>query len=212
MALSIVIPIYNSASKVSVTVDKLVQFCRRSGYDFEILLRDDHSADGAIDLLRQIPEKYPGVKVFENERNQGLGYTLRQLFDDAKGEAVVYFDCDLPFGADILKELLEGLKDHDMVLASRYRGVANQVIWPRKWMSRLYWLLCRALFSVPVADIGSGTVAFRKSVISQLNLSADGFDIHIEWFAKARKGGFTVQEIPALSCDDGQGSFKIGRH
>jgi len=211
-SLSIVIPIYNAEDIVEHSVRTLVETLDQQDLNYEILLRDDGSTDAAREILEKISRRYAQVKCFFNRSNVGLGFTLRELFRETQGEHIIYCDCDLPFGREIIPPLLDGLKSYDIVVASRYRGMQNDVKLMRKLASRLYFLLCKLLFHVPVEDIGSGSVAVKRKALDRLDLRANGFDIHIEFYAKAARDGLIIKEIPVRTSGAGRGSFRILKH
>ena len=211
--LSVVIPIYNSKDFIASAVQELTAFCDRHKWAYEILLRDDGSTDGSGDILRRLSHQYPRVRGVFNETNHGLGFTLRRLFEEAQGRTVVYCDVDLPFGVDVLKDLVALNQEHDLVVVSRYFPQAQSHIpFLRKTASRLYFRLCRMLFRVPVLDIGSGTVALSREALMRIPLQSDGFDIHIEIITAFRKQRCSLLEIPAPYFEKGPGTFSILRH
>lgn len=209
MDVSIVIPIYNSTSLIRDSVEQLVRALGSMPVRYEILLRDDGSSDRSRDVLEKLPAQFASVKVFSNEKNRGLGFTLRRLFADAQGTRVIYIDCDLPFGADVVKEVLARLEKYDIVVCSRYLGKKNTVSWPRKAASRAYYYLCKALFNIPVKDIGSGTVGFRKEALNRLDLVSDGFAIHAEMFARAVRCHSSIIEIGVEALGEENGNNYI---
>ncbi len=209
---SILIPIYNSCGIIETTVRRLVDVLSKRGYDFEIILRDDGSRDESKYVMDKLPQIFPQVKCFFNQSNRGLGYTLRSMFKDCNGKSIVYCDCDLPFGVKIIPIMVSKLSDYDIVVASRYSGIPSKGRLGRKIFSRMYYMLCKLLFNIPVSDIGSGTVAIRKDVLDELILYSDGFDIHAEFYVSAADAGFSIKEIPASAEDNCAGSFSILYH
>ena len=210
--LSVVIPIYDARDIAKDSVDRLVKGLDSFGVDYEILLRDDGSKDASHQVLKEIARQNPRVKCFSNDGNRGLGYTLVKLFQEAGGNNIIYCDCDLPFGVDIIPSLLEGLKRNDVVIASRYRGLPNNIPWNRKIVSRLNFIICKFLFKISFADIGSGTIAIQKRALDQLDLKTTGFGIHAELFFEAAKKGLLITEVPAQSHLARKGSFRIWKH
>lgn|SRR3990167_2166925 len=212
MDVSIVIPIYNSHALVEGAVNRLVRVLEAAGRDYEILLRDDGSRGDMRSVFKKIASEYVRVRCFHNPANQGLGATLRALFHDARGERVVYCDCDLPFGEDVILKLLDRLESCDIAVASRYAGIRGRVAFLRWVFSRAYFWLCKILFHIPVFDVGSGCVAIRRSALQKLNLSAKGFDIHAEIYVQARHWGLALKEVPAEAAQCTRGSFSVFRH
>ncbi len=210
---SIVIPVYNSGNFIEPSIRRLIQFCGQQPWTYEILLRDDGSADDSLETIRRLAEEYPQLTYSANHANLGLGVTLRRLFQQAQGATVVYCDIDLPFGVEVLPEVISLNKTHDLVVVSRYlsrRGAG--VPWLRKLASRLYYGFCRILFHVPICDIGSGTVAISQRALDKISLQARGFDIHIELIMQIQRQGCPFREIPGRYLDKGGGTFSILRH
>jgi len=212
MFLSIVMPVYNTKDILCKTIEELHRYLEDNGHDFEILICDDGSQDNVRPVMQQLARLYWRVKPFFNEGNRGLGYTLKVLFHNARGEVIIYLDCDLPFGKGIISVLLNEIHYSEIVLASRYRGEKSVVHWPRWLMSRLYYLLCRMLFCLPVRDIGSGSVALKKEVIDKISLISNGFAIHAEIFLRASRAGYSIKEIPYSAKHASLGNFRILRH
>jgi len=212
MDVSIVIPIYNASDIVENTLKQLVLTLDPLNIDYEILLQDDGSIDSTREVLKRIDSKYSQVKCFYGASNSGLGTTLRHLFDEAKGDNIIYCDCDLPFGAEIISVLLDKLQNADIAVASRYSGISNHVQLLRRIFSRVYFLLCKLLFNIPVIDVGSGSVAINRLALNTLDLKRRGFGIHAEIYVKAYHRGLLIVEFPAKSKQNQQRSFSIWKH
>ena len=213
MNLSVVIPIYNCRDVIEKNVNDLIGVLDSLNINYEILLRDDKSTDQPQKILDGLTKKSPRIKIFYNDRNYGLGYTLRSLASDARGDYIIYCDCDLPFGAGALPGLLKCAEEGALVVLSRYRGaVARSIPWARRVSSRAYYLICKIFFNIDVVDAGSGTVLFPKGFFEKVELESDGFDIHIEIFAKAKRAGFKIIETPGVMVGKQIHTFEVFRH
>jgi len=212
MNVSIVIPIYNAADLIENSVQEIMRVLDPLGLDYEILLRDDGSKDRSREVLEQLSCQYAHVQCFYNLSNEGLGSTLIKLFNDVQGKHVVYCDCDLPYGAEIISVLLDKLQTYDIAVASRYSGISNHVQFLRHIFSRMYYLFCKLLFNIPVIDVGSGSVAMNRQELNKLDLKMKGFGIHAEIYKKAYHQGQSIIEIPVESKRSKQRSFSIWRH
>lgn len=209
---SIVVPIYNAASVLEDSVEKLTRALRSYAAEYEILLRDDGSRDGSGGLLEEISRRYENVRCSSNGSNKGLGFTLRALFQEARGDVVIYCDIDLPFGEGIISRLSDEIKGYDIAVASRYTGGHNRIPFSRRMASRIYYALCRMLFSITVVDIGSGSVALTRRAVTALDLKSNGFAVHAEMYVQASRQGLCIKEFPAASNSVGLSSFSIARH
>jgi len=210
--LSIVVPIYNAGNIIEDSVERLIGALDPLGLSYEILLKNDGSHDNSSKILEMIDRQYGHVRCSSNGSNEGLGVTLRRLFDEAQGKIIIYCDCDLPFGEKVVSLLLHEIKENDIVIASRYRGLCHYVPLFRKITSRLYYYFCKLLFGISVLDIGSGSVAFQRESLMRLDLKSQGFGIHAEIFIKAARSGLLLKEIPAEHFQVNTGSFHIWKH
>lgn len=211
MKLSAVIPVYNSEKIIFGTYENVKAEFERITKNYEILFRNDGSTDNSKKILDEIAKKDRRVKVFSNH-NHGLGFVLRKLFKDATGDYVIYFDADVyvSFDLSVLPILLKKMKYADVVIASRY--IKGNIPLIRYMPSRTYKIINQLLFGIGISDIGSGFVIFKRKVLDKINLSATGFDIHIEMYVKIKKAGFKIIEVPVKYIHWNEGSFKVIKH
>lgn len=210
--ISFVIPIYNAEKIIQDNYKNLKTQLDKINYDYEIIFEDDASSDRSKNILNEIAYSDRRVKVFSHYLNRGLGFTLRNLFESASGDIIVYLDIDLPFLIDSLPELLKETQNYDVILASRYNNPKSRIPVTREISSWLYYRLCKILFNITVRDLGSGFVIFKKPALDNLNLTSCGFDIHIELFVKLQKQGALIKELPLRYTSNGYTTFSIVRH
>ena len=114
-AVSIVTPVYNAAAYLEKTV-ALVE--AQTYPDWELLLVDDHSADGSRELMEKLAERdgrirvletEPGKKGAANARNTGTG--------QARGRYLAFLDADDVWRADKLERELAFLREKGAAFA-----------------------------------------------------------------------------------------------
>ena len=79
---SIVIPAYNAEAYLKETVDALLQdtyACR------EIIIVNDGSTDGSVEIAKEFVEKYPDTFRIVNKENGGHGSTINRGIKEAAG-------------------------------------------------------------------------------------------------------------------------------
>ena len=202
---------YNSGNIIFGTYKSVKREFEKITDDYEILFRNDGSTDDSEKILKKITENDKKVHFFSNS-NRGLGYVLRKLFKNANGDYIIYFDADvyLSFDLAILPNLLKKMDDADVVIASRYQK--GKVPFSRLIPSLVYRVINRLLFRIDIIDVGSGFVLFKKKVLDTVELSSNGFNIHVELFKKIKKTEFKVIEIPVTYSHWEKGSFKMLKH
>ena len=110
---SVVIPVYNSRRYVSEAIESILS---QSFTDFELVLIDDASTDGSLDVLRSF--EVPRVRVEPNEVNLGLAGSHNRGIDLARGQYLAMLDhddCSYPERLATQVAFLDRHPDHALV-------------------------------------------------------------------------------------------------
>lgn len=105
---SVIVPVYNVEDYVSRCVESLLA---QTYAHIEILLIDDGSQDGSLEICRQYETQDPRVRVFHKE-NEGLGPTRNYGLHRARGEYIMYVDSDDYVQPATVEKLLNSLLEH----------------------------------------------------------------------------------------------------
>lgn len=100
---SVIIPVYN--------VEKYIRECLESVFaqtqkEIEVIVVDDGSTDGSVEIVREYQEKYNNLRII-SQRNQGLGAARNTGFRNARGKYVYYLDSDDCIKQDLLEACYE---------------------------------------------------------------------------------------------------------
>jgi len=122
MQLSIIIAAYN--------VEKLIEKCVLSSFEektidqVEILVVDDGSTDQTQQILDHLQTTIPNLKII-HQKNSGLGASRNIGLRSAKGTYVWMIDGDDFLEPDIIKVILENIKENNDIYCVNY-NVTNQ--------------------------------------------------------------------------------------
>ena len=89
--ISVCMAAYNAASFVGAAITSVLG---QSFRDFELLIVDDGSGDGTLEILRQFARSDPRVKLLRNDGNRGLVYSRNRLLQCASAPFVAIADAD----------------------------------------------------------------------------------------------------------------------
>ncbi len=93
--ISVVIPVYNCAGCLHALHERLTATLRSLTDDYEIVLVDDRSRDGAWDALRELARSDPHLRIIRLSRNFGQHAAITAGLTRARGAWTVVMDCDL---------------------------------------------------------------------------------------------------------------------
>ncbi|MGL6126514.1 glycosyltransferase [Chryseobacterium artocarpi] len=108
MKISVVVPVYNAEKFVSQAVESALQFEEV----YEVVLVEDKSPDNALQVCRELAEKYSRVKLYQHpdKGNHGAGASRNLGIEKAEGDFISFLDADdyyLPNRFDAEKELFK---------------------------------------------------------------------------------------------------------
>lgn len=91
MLVSVIIPCYNVAEFLTEGLDSIIN---QTYKDLEIVCLDDSSTDTTKAILQQYADRDRRIKVFYNEENKGLIFSLNKLVNLATSEFLLRMDPD----------------------------------------------------------------------------------------------------------------------
>ena len=89
--ISVIIPIHNCEKYIGRCIDSILD---QSFKDFEILLLDNESTDGTLDILLEYQKKYPDIIRVDSHKNVGLGNNRNLGIELSRGKYLQFIDAD----------------------------------------------------------------------------------------------------------------------
>ncbi|MDP6447844.1 MAG: glycosyltransferase family 2 protein [Pirellulaceae bacterium] len=195
--LSVVVPIYNEVDTLGTVVHRI----RQSSVNCEIVLVDDGSTDGTVELLRSF-ESDDDIRVIYHEKNQGKGAALITGFAHVTGDAVIIQDADLEYDPVEFKYLLQPIieDEADVVFGSRFAGDNQRVLyWWHYLGNRALTTLSNCFTNLNLTDMETCYKVLRREALEQIvpTLTEKRFGIEPEMTAKlASIPGVRIFERP----------------
>jgi len=207
--ISIVVPIHNEEPSILPLYDRLTAVLERLQRPYEILFVDDASTDRSFDLLANLVETDPRLKVIRLRRNFGQTPALSAGFDEAQGEIIISMDGDLQHDPEDIPALLEKVEQGwDIASGWRKNRIDNAVT--RKIPSRIAnWLMAKAS-GIELHDFGTTFKAYRAEILKDVNLYGE---LHRFIPALAGLYGARVVEVPIKNTPRlaGDSHYGLGR-
>ncbi|HSX09996.1 MAG TPA: glycosyltransferase [Candidatus Saccharimonadales bacterium] len=204
--LSVVVPVYNEIGNIAQFHQKLLHTMSLCRAGFEIIYIDDNSTDGTYEWLQGVAIE-PTVKILRKDGIQGKAYSLIQGLNSAVGDILVMIDGDLQYPPEKISELVQGLKEADIVVAERKDYHDSKL---RKFLSNGFKTLFGKMLFGLQTDIQSGMKAFTREVYETVKSkprSAWTFDL--EFLYRARQAGFVIKGMPITFSARAHGESKV---
>jgi glycosyltransferase involved in cell wall biosynthesis len=195
MKLSVVIPVFNEKN----TVEKLVEMVRAvEGIEKEIIIVDDASTDGSVDILKIIQNKYPDVKVIFKKVNKGKGDSLKVGFQHTTGDYVIIQDADLEYDPKDYLKLLRSLDEEkvDVIYGSRFSGSYEKMSTLHYFGNKFLTMITNMLFGVMLTDMETCYKLMPGAFVRKLTVESSRFEFEPEITAKILKAGLKIKEVP----------------
>ena len=162
--------------------------------NYEVIVIDDGSSDGARELLLDLQKEWPDLKLVFHEKNQGYGGALRSGFKAATKELVFYTDGDAQYDVSELPRLWEKLTP-DIDIVNGYK-IKRHDPFHRIVIGLVYQSFIRFAFWLPIRDIDCDFRLIRRKVFGSIQLSSTTGTITVELVKKLQNAGFRFAEAP----------------
>lgn len=170
--ISLVFPIFNEEAVLPVLLGRLDTVVAGLEAEFgpvEALFVNDGSRDRSLDLLKDLAQTRPWMKVVAFSRNFGHQIAVTAGMQHARGKAVILLDADLQDPPELLPDMLRLWRDqgYDVVYGVRTEREGESAF--KKLTAAAFYRFLRRLTNVDIpADTGDFRLMDRK-VVDALN-------------------------------------------
>jgi glycosyltransferase involved in cell wall biosynthesis len=202
LELSVVLPCLNERETVGICVAKAVAAIGSAGIHGEVIVADNGSTDGSIELARSA-----GARVV-NVAQRGYGNALRGGIQAARGVYVLMADSDDSYDFSHIPRFVEQLRSgSELVMGNRFRGGIRKGAMPvlhRYLGNPVLTAIGRLFFGSPAHDFHCGIRAFRKDSYERMGIRSTGMEFASEMVVKASLLRMKVSEVATTLSPDGR--------
>src|SRR5881392_1882649 len=200
---SVVIPCLNEANSLAYCVDKARKVLQEAGLSGEVVVADNGSTDGSIEIAEEHGARV--IRVAE----RGYGAALRAGIAGARGPFIIMGDADDSYDFTDVPRFVEKLHEgNDMVMGNRFRGEIKPGAMPplHKYFGNPgLTAVLNTLFHVHIGDSYCGMRGFTRSLYDRLDLRSSGMEFALEMVIKSAQIGARMAEIPIVLWPDKRG-------
>ncbi|MDP3948774.1 MAG: glycosyltransferase family 2 protein [bacterium] len=228
--LSIIIPAYNEAERLPLTLVDIDKRLSSVKYSYEILVVNDGSTDNTGEIVKKMAPAIKNLKLIDNRVNQGKGGVVKQGMLLAKGEYRLFTDADNSTSIDHFEKMIpflsakggsahggENNEIYDVVVGSRaVKGSKLEPPQPfyKQLLGKLSNIIIQIVNVPGIWDTQCGFKAFSEKAAEKIfNVSKiNGWGFDIEALALARHFGYRTKEMPVHWVNDIKSHVKLSAY
>ncbi|MEK7062262.1 MAG: dolichyl-phosphate beta-glucosyltransferase [Patescibacteria group bacterium] len=206
--LSVIIPAYNEAKRLPLTLIDINKHLKKADFSYEILIVNDGSTDETAEAVARFSHIMENLRLI-NQKNTGKGGAVKNGMLEAKGQIRLFMDADNSTAIDQFDKMMpyfsvkDGKEGYGVVIGSRdVKGA--QLVPPQPWYKRLVGnlgnLFIQFMLLPGIWDTQCGFKAFTaeatEKIFPLIKINRWGFDVEI--LALAKKFGYKIKEIPVV--------------
>jgi polyisoprenyl-phosphate glycosyltransferase len=166
--LTILTPVYNEEANVVRCYEEVKRVLEglRDRYDYEHIFGDNRSADGTMDILRDLAAKDPRVRVLSYSRNFGAEKSGVALLRHASGDGVIGLVCDLQDPPALFPKMVELWEQGNQVVYGVYRNPEESLL--MRGLRSFYYLLIDRLSPEKLPRDFTGFALIDRRVLDEI--------------------------------------------
>ena len=204
---SVVMPCLNEADTLGTCIEKAQQAMREHGIDGEIIVADNGSTDGSIEIAQRLGARVVRIAA------RGYGNALMGGIAAARGAFIIMGDADDSYDFGEIPRLVDKWREgHDLVQGCRLPAGGGRVLpgampWLHRWLGNpLFSFMVRRMYGAPIHDVYCGLRGFSRELYDRLNLRCTGMEFAVEMVIKSCMYGARIAEAPITLHPDGRTS------
>jgi dolichol-phosphate mannosyltransferase len=211
----LILPTYCEAANIG----KLIEEIESLNLSISILVIDDSSPDGTIDIVRIMQEKYGNILLLMRPKKLGLGTAITdgfKVFLSLKNppKYIVTMDADYSHNPkDVPRVVSAAKKGKGLAIGSRYCKGGGIINWSlfRLATSRIANMIASLLVRAKIHDYTSGLRCYSTMLVKAMvaDLHSQTYEIQIETIRQAWKRKFDVREVPMTFVNRKRGKSKL---
>ena len=198
MKLTIIIPCYNEKYTIKKLVEKIISL----NLSKQIIIVDDCSMDGSLEIIKSFEEKVD--QIIYHKKNMGKGAAIKSSFDYIIGDFVVIQDADLEYNPDDLLDMYKLIikNNYDVLYGSRvlgknrYKDNSGFTSIFRIFANHFLTEISNLVNNQKLTDAHTCYKIFRRDIFVKLNLQENDFAFCPEVTTKICLLNEEIKELP----------------
>jgi dolichyl-phosphate beta-glucosyltransferase len=206
--LSVIIPAYNEEKRIEHTLLDVNSYLEKQGYEYEIIVVDNHSSDHTFDVVRKLETTTVRNATVIHQPIRGKGAAVKLGMAEAQGEYAMFMDADNATPISEIEKFWPVLESGvEVVIGDRYLDEAHKAKqpWFRTVLSRASNMLIQFVLIPHIHDTQAGFKAFKTAAAKEIfrHISIYGWAFDMELLALALKLGYRIKAVSIIREEHG---------
>jgi len=199
---------YNEVENIAGTLDVVRAACAEVGISYEILIIDDASSDGSVQVVRNYMRAHPEmpIRLHVNPKNMGLGENFAEAAFMGQGEYYRLVCGDNVEPVETLVKVFREIGKADIILSYRPDDVEGKSP-ARKLLSSAFTRLVNLISGYTIRYYNGLPIMKRRDVM-RWQPNSHGFGFQADLITRLLDRGATFIEVPVTGHERGKGKAK----
>jgi len=200
LKISIILCTYNEANYIEHTISEL----EKNIENLEIVIVDDNSTDGTIEIIKKLNHKNKYKTVFR-KKSRSLASAFVRGVVESTGDHIGWIDTNMGELSSKFPIMINELKSiNDIIILSRYvSGGGDERIMLRALSSKFFNFLCQIILRTPIKDFTSSIFLMKRKILDEVTFLGYGHgEFFFEFLYNSHKKGYKIKEIPYVQKKD----------
>ncbi len=205
MEISVVLPCLNESETLATCIQKAKNQIRKLNIKGEIIVADNGSNDGSIEIAKKLKA------VVINVKEKGYGNVLKAGIKKCRGKYILIADSDDSYNLNDLPKFYNKIKKgYDIVQGCRLPTGGGKIksgampITHRYIGNPIFSFLTKVLYQIPFNDVYCGMKILRKDFFKKISFFSTGMVFCLEILIKSKINKAKMGEIPITLFKDGR--------
>jgi len=212
--ISLILPAYNEARVIPVTIAEAIHYFESRRLRYQIIVAAD-GTDGTREIVRKVAATYPSLQATGADARRGKGLGIREAVAVATGAIIGYADADNKVPIEDFDKFRPVLASGVEVVIGSRRGGATieraQPLYRRVGSIGFHFFMQTVVGLGGIQDTQCGFKFFQHAVAKELfrRQKIDGYMFDVEILAIARRLGYRIEQLPIRWRDDADSRLNL---
>ena len=205
---SVILPTLNEVGHIQKLILDISKIFNLNNTKYEIIVVDDNSSDGTIDVVKKIELKNSNIKIFvRKNKKKNLVESLKDGIKFCKHNYIIWLDADYSHPPEYINEFIRTNNNgnYDILVFSRflkdskrYFSLANTTPVIIDNMSIFLNKICQNFLFQDFTDYTSGYICIKKEKLNHFSLNGYYGDYFINLIVDAKINNLKIKELPYI--------------